>query len=54
LSELRKVTEKDGIHFTLEEYQNLADRCTACLKALLTAEKGRKMFHCLLERLQEH
>jgi hypothetical protein len=35
LKELRKVTEKDGIHFTQAGYQNLADRCMVCIRALL-------------------
>jgi hypothetical protein len=35
-SELSKVTEKDGIHFLLEGYQNLTDMC---LKTLLAYKK---------------
>jgi hypothetical protein len=35
LEGLQGVTEKDGIHFTSEGYQNLADRCTVRIKALL-------------------
>jgi hypothetical protein len=35
VTELRKVTEKDGIHFTAEGHQNLAKRCTSCIKTLI-------------------
>jgi hypothetical protein len=35
MKELWKVMERDGIHFTAEGYQNLADRCMVCVKALL-------------------
>jgi hypothetical protein len=47
VKELRKVVERDGIHFTAEGYQNLADRCTVCVKALLEStgkEEGHSTF----------
>jgi hypothetical protein len=35
VTELRKVTEKDGIHFTAEGHQNLAGDECSCIKTLI-------------------
>jgi hypothetical protein len=35
VTELRKVLEKDGIHFTAEGHQNLAGDACSCIKTLI-------------------
>jgi hypothetical protein len=36
ITDLKRVTARDGIHFTAEGYQNLASRSQVCIRALLT------------------
>jgi hypothetical protein len=36
ITDLMRVTARDGIHFTVEGYQNLASRSQVCIRALLT------------------
>ncbi len=47
ISELKKVTFKDGIHFIEQGYKNLAENCVASLRALLstTSERTRGRAH---------
>jgi hypothetical protein len=37
ITDLKKVTASDGVHLSAEGYENLATRCQACIRALLTA-----------------
>jgi hypothetical protein len=41
ISELRKVTAKDGIHFIEQGYKNLAENCVASLRTLLSSNSER-------------
>jgi hypothetical protein len=47
ISELRKVTAKDGIHFIEQGYKNLAENCVSSLRSLLssTSERARGGVH---------
>jgi lysophospholipase L1-like esterase len=35
IAELKRVSTTDGVHYTKAGYQNLAKRCSDCLKTLL-------------------
>jgi hypothetical protein len=42
LSELRKVTAKDGVHFVTQGYANMAGRASATLQTMLTSAPRTK------------
>jgi hypothetical protein len=44
IKELHKVMDKNGVHFTTDGHQNMAKRCTACIKALIQS-KSKKSKH---------